>query len=63
MLAAVFAAIPTFKQILFGKDNIAFVRVVKIFRVKFRSPEIVVHFVHVCKVNKIEGVRLNSNLS
>ena len=60
MLAAVFAAIPTFKQILLRKDNVALFGIVKVFWVKLRSPEIIVHFVHVCKVNKkgVEGLQI-----
>jgi hypothetical protein len=53
MLAAVLAAIPSLQQILFGEDNVAFLGIVKVFWVKFRSSEIIVHLAHVCKVNKI----------
>lgn len=51
VLTAVLAAITTLQQILFREDNVALLGVVKVLGVKFRSPEIVVHLVHVCKVN------------
>ncbi len=53
MLATVFAAITTFQKILFCKDDISFVRIVKVVRFKIRSTEIVVHFTHVCKETTI----------
>lgn len=52
MLATVLAAISAFQQVLFGKDNEAFLGVVKVLGVQFGSTEIIVHLVHVCKVNK-----------
>jgi len=55
MLAAVFAAIAALEQILFRKDNVAFFGIVEIIRVKVGLSEIIVHLVHVCKVNKKEG--------
>ena len=58
MLATILAAITTFEQILCSEDNIAFFGIVKVVRVKFRSPEIVVHFVHICKINKTNRFKL-----
>lgn len=61
MLAAIFAAVTTLQKVLFCKDNVAFLRIVKILRVKVWSSEIIVHITHVCKVNKnrAEGLWLN----
>ena len=52
MLAAILAAIPALEQILLREDDVPFLGVVKIVWFKFRSPEIIVHLVHICKINK-----------
>ena len=52
MLAAVFAAITSLDQILLRKDNVAFFGIVKVFWVEVRFAVIIVHLVHICKVNK-----------
>jgi hypothetical protein len=52
MLAAVLAAITALEQILFCKDDVALLGIVKVLRVKIWFAEIIVLFVHVCKVNK-----------
>jgi hypothetical protein len=58
MLAAIFAAIATFQKILLREDNISFLGIVEILWVKLGPTEIIIHFVHICKVNKKEGLGL-----
>ena len=58
MFTAVLTAIAALEQILLRKDNVTFFGIVKVVRVKLRSPEIIIHFVHVCKVNKTNEFKL-----
>ena len=55
MLAAVLATVAALQQVLFCEYDIAFGGIIKIIRFKLRSPEIIIHLVHVCKVNKNRG--------
>lgn len=52
MPASAFAAVASFKVILFGKNNIAFRGVIKIFGVKFFFKRIII--CHDCKVKQLK---------
>ncbi len=58
MLAAVLAAITSFQKIFFCKHDVPFFRVIEVIWFQAWSTEIIVHFVHVCKVNNNDGEEL-----
>lgn len=60
MFTAIFAAVTALEQILSRKDDVSLLGLVIVVRIKLRSPEIIVHFAHVCKVNKKGGEGLHS---